>query len=105
MNIETIIAAVVAVFASTGFWQFVQYKAQATDRAKDALTQGVLSLLHNRIYELAREAIKRGGITEDELDELENLYRPYKALGGNGTGCQLYERAKKLPLISDTEVE
>lgn len=104
MNVEVIITAAVAVFASTGFWQFVMSRAEKKDSEKDALTQGVLSLLHNRLYELAREAIRRNGITEDELDELENLYRPYKQLGGNGTGCQLYERAKKLPLISETEV-
>ena len=104
MNIEMLVTAVVAVFASAGFWQFVQYKVQSSDREKDALTQGVLSLLHSRLYDLARETIRRNGITEDELDELENLYRPYVGLGGNGTGLQLYERAKRLPLIDESEV-
>lgn len=104
MNVEVIITAVIAVFASTGFWQFVLNRAERKDNTKDALTEAVLSLLHNRLYELAIKIIKRGRITKDELDELENLYRPYQRLGGNGTGSGLYERAKSQPLAKENEV-
>lgn len=106
MHVEVIVTAVIAVFASTGFWQFVLSRTEHKETHKDALTEGVLGLLHCRLYELARRTIKRNGITDEELDELENLYVPYARLGGNGTGHRLYDRAKNLPLIDDeSEVE
>jgi hypothetical protein len=33
--------------------------------------------------------------------ELRYLYKPYKALGGNGTGESLYKKCLELPLSAD----
>ena len=35
------------------------------------------------------------------MRNLEYLYRSYHALGGNGTGTELYNRAKGLPIKND----
>ena len=35
------------------------------------------------------------------MRNLEYLYRSYHALGGNGTGTELYNRAKALPIRND----
>lgn len=60
--------------------------------------EGILALLHDRVYDICAECISRGYITQDELRNVGYLYKAYHALGGNGTGTALYERAKELPL-------
>ena len=43
-------------------------------------------------------SIQRGYVTTDDLEELEELNKPYKALGGNGTVKTALEKVKQLPL-------
>ena len=38
---------------------------------------------------------------ETVLDNLKLLYDTYSALGGNGTGTELYTRAKALPIKAE----
>lgn len=66
-----------------------------------ALKEGVLALLHDRLYQGCRYHIHNGAIADDEMKNMEYLYNGYHALGGNGTGTELYERIKKLPLKED----
>lgn len=65
---------------------------------QEALKEGVLALLHDRLYQGCRYHIHNGEITDEEMKNMEYLYKGYHALGGNGTGTELYERIKKLPL-------
>lgn len=92
MNIDIVVTILVAVFASSGFWQWMMIKRIK----KDKKTEALLALLHNEIYTISEQAIEKGTITSDELDNLTCLYEPYKALGGNGTGAILYEKTKNL---------
>lgn len=62
------------------------------------LKSGMISLLHNELFKNCKEYISHNEITVAELDNLESLYRSYHALGGNGTGTELYERCKKLKI-------
>lgn len=55
------------------------------------------ALLHHEIFQTARTALDRGYISEIELENLELLYTPYKAIGGNGTAERLYEKCCSLP--------
>lgn len=93
-----IIPIVIAVFASTGFWQFVNARVEARKRKKSAETELILGLAHDRIYDLCRHYIARGDITTSEYDNLMYLYRPYHKCGGNGTGDKLIEEVDKLPM-------
>lgn len=93
-----IIPIIVAVFASTGFWQFVNNRIESKKRKKSAETELILGLAHDRIYELCRHYIARGDITTSEYDNLMYLYRPYHKCGGNGTGDKLIEEVDKLPM-------
>lgn len=56
------------------------------------------ALLHNALFEKCQRAIKKGSITPSELDNINGLYKPYKAIGGNGTAEKLYSECKSLPL-------
>ena len=93
-----IIPIIVAVFASTGFWQFVNARVEARRNKKSDETELILGLAHDRIYDLCRHYIARGDITTSEYDNLMYLYRPYHKCGGNGTGDKLIEEVDKLPM-------
>jgi len=45
--------------------------------------------------------IEKGYIDLPGLKNVEYLYKSYHALGGNGTGTELYTRAKALPIRDD----
>lgn len=62
------------------------------------INQGMIAILHDRIYQLCTDYIKCGNITVDELENLEYLYKSYHSLGGNGTGTALYERCRTLKI-------
>lgn len=57
---------------------------------------GMVALLHDSLFKNCEDCIKKEEITVSELDNLEGLYNSYHALGGNGTGTELFERCKKL---------
>ena len=66
----------------------------------DVLREGILALLHDRLNQACSFFIARGWASVDDRDNLEYLYKPYKALGGNGTGENLYQAVLKLPYHS-----
>lgn len=71
----------------------------------DQLKKTDLSILHNKIYKQAMEHIAIGYITPDAMDDLEHLYVPYRALGGNGTAESLYKSCHALPKIKPEETK
>lgn len=68
---------------------------------RKAVKTGLLAILHDRLYQACLHFISQGWIDDDGLKNLEYLYRSYHALGGNGTGTELYNRAKSLPIHAD----
>lgn len=99
MTTDLIIAIAGIIFASTGFWAFLENRLKNREEQKSNLSQMVIGLAHDRILYLGQEYIKRGYITVDEYDNLVNyLYTPYKNLGGNGTAEKIIEEVKKLPI-------
>ena len=93
--IELAVTVVCAVFASSGFWALMQ---KITDK-KDAKTQMILGLGHDRIVHLCKSYLDQGWIDVDDYENLHKyLYLPYKAMGGNGTAENLMEQVKKLPM-------
>ena len=93
--LSSLISVVIAVMASSGFWAFIIKKSES----KDVRTQILLGLAHDRIMTLGETYLARGYITMDEYDDLNKyLYKPYKALGGNGTAERMMAEIDKLPL-------
>lgn len=66
---------------------------------RDDLT--IKALAHDAFFRQARELIKKGHMTKDDLENLDYLYRGYKAQKLNGTGDEIYQRCKKLDLITE----
>lgn len=79
-------------------YKILSARIKAYREEQKALKEGVLALLHDRLYQGCRYHIHNGEIDDDEMKNMEYLYNGYHALGGNGTGTELFERVKKLPL-------
>lgn len=65
------------------------------------IKDGLLAILHDRLYQACTHYIEIGHIDLPGLKNVEYLYKSYHALGGNGTGTELYTRAKALPIRED----
>ena len=88
---------IVAIFASTGFWAFCQFLVQRYFDRKSAVKAALLGLLHERLVESCEAYLTRGYVTEGEIRDLEDyIYKPYRSLGGNGTGEQMFEKTREL---------
>lgn len=93
--VEMIITVLCAVLASSGFWAVIQ---KISDR-KDVKSSVLIGLGHDRIVYLGKQYIKRGYITMDEYENLNDyLYKPYKELGGNGSAAKIMEEVNKLEI-------
>lgn len=62
------------------------------------LMEGMVAILHNMIYQQGKEHIRVGEISIEDMKDYEYLYKSYHAMGGNGTGTEIYERVKDLPI-------
>lgn len=92
---EQITTIILSVFASSGFWAFLQYLLNK----KDTRTEMLIGLGHDRIVYLGTKYIDQGYITAEEYENLyEYLYRPYEKMGGNGSAKRIMEKVKQLPI-------
>jgi len=98
-RLEFISIIVGAIFASGGFWAFINAIYQNRSKKQNALVKLMLGLGHEKIIELGLKYIERGYVTKDEYEDLvKYLYAPYIELGGNGTVEKIMESVKKLPI-------
>lgn len=93
---QSLVTVLITVFASTGFWTLIQTIYNNRQKAKSAEIEMLLGLAHDRIFELCKDILKRGEMTDQEYDNLKHLYKPYIALGGNGTAQKLMEQVEDL---------
>jgi hypothetical protein len=66
-------------------------------KQQEAIKLGMMALLWDRLYTIYNECERSGQISIDGLRNVENIYKQYHALGGNGTGTELYDRLCSLP--------
>ena len=95
--VQELMAAIVAAMG------FLANKVRVWKQKQDLVTAGVLALLHDRLYQAFQVYLNRGYCTLEDRDNLEYMFRPYKALGGNGTGEELYNRCMALPYEPESE--
>lgn len=66
-------------------------------REQDAIREGLQAILHDRIYQAHRYYTQLGFCPLSDKKNIEYLFRPYAALGGNGTGKQAFDDIQDLP--------
>ena len=65
------------------------------------MKEGILAILHDRLYQVCRFYIHQGWIDVESMKNVEYLYDSYHDLGGNCTGTELYNRVNSLPIKED----
>lgn len=66
----------------------------------NAMSWGLLAILHDRVFQACMYFIERGEISCDELENLDYLYRGYSSLGGNGICETLFNKVKELKITN-----
>lgn len=93
--IQELFALIIAIL--TWLWRVLLRRKKENDEMKE----GMMALLHDRIYQACSFFLARGWCSMEDRSNLEYLYKPYKALGGNGTGESLYKKCMDLPLVEE----
>lgn len=87
-----------AILGGSGVWAFVKARTDRNTTEDDLL----LVLVRSRIIEEGERYLARGYILSGEYSDFyEELYKPYKDLGGNGLAQHIFERIEKLPMLPD----
>ena len=101
LDITLLITIVGSIFASSGFWAYLQRRHEK----KDVKTRMLIGLGHDRVIYLGMKYIERGVLTQDEYENLyEYLYLPYKEMGGNGSAEKIMHEVNKLPICKTSIV-
>lgn len=91
---QMFVTVMCSVLASSGLWAII---LKQMDK-KDAKTELLIGMAHDRIMFLGSSYVNRGYITKDEYENLhEYLYAPYKKAGGNGSAEHMMKQVDKLP--------
>lgn len=96
---------VIACLGSSGLTAIVlailQRRWYCQDK-QDALVAGLKVLTVDRVRYLGRCYILDGKISLEDRENLEDMYRAYKGLGGNGHLETIMAEVRKLPLKGET---
>lgn len=88
-----------STMGSTGMWSFLRSR----DVKRTATTQLMMGMAKETIKTHGLEYIERGWVTNEEYEELNTyFFKPYKALGGNGTTERIMEEVHRLPFRSQS---
>ena len=66
----------------------------------NAMSYGLLAMLHDNVFQSCMYFINKGSISCDELENLEYLYKGYSGLGGNGTCETLMNKVRLLQITN-----
>ena len=91
---ELLITVFTSVLASSGLWAFLS-KVFDRNRAERELLVGIG---HIELVFFGLQYIDRGWISKDEYETMQDLYKPYLELGGNGSGTKIMKEIEKLPI-------
>jgi len=95
---QIIITIFTSVLASSGLWAFLGSRLDRRLERHSAEKDLLLGIAHMELVFYGMQYIERGWISKDEYDTLQDLYKPYKKLGGNGSGTKIMNEVEKLPL-------
>lgn len=95
MTIEQIIITVfTSILASSGLWAFISSRFDKNNAERELL----VGIGHVELVFFGMQYIGRGWITRDEYETLQELYKPYIKLGGNGSGTKIMNEIERLPI-------
>ena len=93
---EQIITVIVAIFASGGFWAFLQAWLTNTSKKKTAEQKLILGLAFRQIIELCDYYINRGYIDTEEYKELSHYLLALSAVRRKRNRCEAHQGGRGL---------
>lgn len=84
--------------AATWFWLRLK-DAKQKDAAEH---EAIMAMLHTQLFSQGMLYLHRGYITNDELDDFNQIFGSYERLGGNGTGKEIHRRVCLLRMETST---
>lgn len=91
--IKALFGGVISCFGLLLAWIKKKFKRQVV------LELGIQALLRNDIRQAYKECVNKGYCSLDDMENIQDMYDSYHALGGNGSVTRLIEKLKKM----DTE--
>ena len=91
------ILPVIITLIGSGIWSFLIEIIKIKSEKASVEKKMLLGLGHDVLYQRLTYYIERGYIEPAELQNAEYVFKPYTALGGNGTIKILYEKVCQLP--------
>lgn len=58
----------------------------------------IISSYRYRLVQLCKQYLKQGYMTQDQYEQLSEMYKLYVSLGGNGQAQEYYEKTCELPI-------
>lgn len=93
---NTVQAIITGLFGG-GFFAFLQFLIIRHDQRKDSPSkQALLALCSERLESLLRKWVRGDCNTISRWATIENLFKAYQSLGGNGEIHALYDIAKDI---------
>lgn len=95
MPLEQIIVTIItALLASSGLWAFLGKSIERSSAERELL----VGIGHIELVFFGMQYIERGWITREEYETMQDLYKPYVKLGGNGSGTKIMKEVESLPI-------
>lgn len=95
MPLEQIIVTIItALLASSGLWAFLGKSIERSTAERELL----VGIGHIELVFFGMQYIERGWITREEYETMQDLYKPYVKLGGNGSGTKIMKEVESLPI-------
>lgn len=91
---QIILTIITALLASSGLWAFLGKRLERNNSERELL----VGIGHIELVFFGMQYIERGWITRDEYETLQDLYKPYVKLGGNGSGTKIMNEIERLPI-------
>lgn len=91
---QIILTVFTSLLASSGLWAFLGSRLERNSAEREL----IVGIGHIELVFFGMQYIERGWITRDEYDTMQELYKPYVKLGGNGSGTKIMKELEKLPI-------
>ena len=107
MDVLNTLVSILAGAATTGLVTIcthLYHSKQSADTEDDTIKDGMMALLHDRIYQAGHYYCNvQGWCSLQDKHNIDYMYKPYHALGGNGTGTAAYKAILALPTEPPTK--
>ena len=91
---QIILTIITALLTSSGLWAFLGSRLEKNSAEREL----IVGIGHIEIVFFGIQFLERGWITRDEYDTMQELYKPYVKLGGNGSGTKIMKEIENLPI-------